>query len=58
MSDLPRNAVTRTANLAALPLSFAGRAGPGPENWCYKTDLPTGTGSSAVVCAAEGGAHV
>ncbi|MFI6641402.1 ABC1 kinase family protein [Streptomyces sp. NPDC050504] len=26
MSDLPRKAVTRTAKLAALPLSFAGRA--------------------------------
>src|ERR1700709_84144 len=26
MSDLPRKAVTRTAELAALPLGFAGRA--------------------------------
>jgi hypothetical protein len=58
MSDLPRNAVTRTADLAALPLSFAGRAAPEPENWCCKAGLLTGTGSSAALCSAEGGAHV
>jgi hypothetical protein len=58
MSDLPRNAVTRTADLTALPLIFAGRAAPGTQNWRCKADLPTGTGSSAAVCAAEGEAHV
>jgi hypothetical protein len=58
MSDLPRNAVARTANLGTFPLSFAGWTAPLPENVYCKADLPTATSSSAAVCAAEGGADV